>query len=112
MQATTAQMETLLKATQTTLAQAQEETRALRRALTAPTIQGQWGEMHLQRIVELAGMSPYCVEIQATVSGVNGVQRPDLLVKLSNGRTIVVDVKAPYDSYIQIHGSSHGIRNE
>ena len=43
-QATTTQMETLLKATQIALAQAQEETRALRRALTAPTIQGQQGD--------------------------------------------------------------------
>ncbi len=104
LQAITREMQTLLTATQTALAQAQEETAALRRALTAPTVQGQWGEMQLQRIVELAGMLPYCdFEPQVTLSGVNGVQRPDLLVRLSNGRTIVVDVKAPTDSYVQAY---------
>jgi DNA recombination protein RmuC len=106
LQTTTREMQTLLIATQTALAQSQQETAALRRALTATTIQGQWGEMQLQRIVELAGMLPYCdFEPQVTLSGVNGVQRPDLLVKLSNGRTIVVDVKAPVDTYIQAHES-------
>jgi len=103
---TTAQMQTLLTATQTALAQAREETVALRRALTATSIQGQWGEIQLQRIVELAGMFPYCdFEPQVTLSGRNSIQRPDLLVKLPNGRTIVVDAKAPIDSYIQAHAS-------
>ena len=106
LQTTTREMQVLLATTQTTLAQTQRETAALRRALTAPTIQGQWGEMTLRRIVELAGMVPYCdFEPQVTLSGVNGVQRPDLLVRLSNGRTIVVDAKAPYDSYVQAHES-------
>ena len=106
LRATTAQMQTLLTATQTALVQAREETVALRRALTSTSIQGQWGEIQLQRIVELAGMLPYCdFESQVTLSGRTGVQRPDLLVKLPNGRIIVVDAKAPIDSYIQAHAS-------
>lgn len=101
---TTSHMQTLLTATQTALAQAQQETAALRRALTSTNVQGYWGEMQLRRIVELAGMVPYCdFEPQVTLPGASGVQRPDLLVRLSNGRTIVVDVKAPINSYIQAH---------
>ncbi|GHO72597.1 hypothetical protein KSD_03680 [Ktedonobacter sp. SOSP1-85] len=88
------------------LAEARQETTAMRRALTATHVQGQWGEMQLRRIVELAGMLPYCdFEPQVTLSGAKGGQRPDLLVRLSNGRTIVVDAKSPIDSYIQAHAS-------
>lgn len=100
-------LQTLLTATQTALAQSQQEMAAMRRALTATNVQGQWGEMQLRRIVELAGMLPYCdFEPQATLAGTNGGQRPDLLVRLSNGRTIVVDAKSPIDTYIQAHASS------
>lgn len=107
LQETTSEMRTLLTATQTALAQSQQETIALRRALTSTNVQGHWGEMQLRRIVELAGMVPYCdFEPQVTLPGVNGTQRPDLLVRLSNGRTIVVDVKAPINSYIQAHANA------
>jgi len=99
-------LQTLLTATQTALFQSQQETAAIRRALTSTNVQGQWGEMQLRRIVELAGMLAYCdFEPQVTLPGANGDQRPDLLVRLSDGRTIVVDAKAPIDTYIQAHAS-------
>lgn len=99
-------LQTLLTATQTALAQSQQEMATMRRALTATNVQGQWGEIQLRRIVELAGMLSYCdLEPQITLPGANGGQRPDLLVRLSNGRTIVVDAKAPIDTYIQAHAS-------
>lgn len=107
LQTTTKDMQTLLEATQAALASAQTETVALRRALTSTSTQGQWGEMQLQRIVELAGMVSHCdFDSQKTLSGVNGKQqRPDLLVYLPNGRTIVVDVKAPINSFNEAHVS-------
>ena len=100
-------LQTLLTATQTALAQSQQEIVAVRRALTATNVQGQWGKIQLRRIVELAGMLPYCdFDTQSTFTGINGSQRLDLLVRLSNGRTIVVDAKSPIDTYIQAHASS------
>lgn len=88
------------------LAESRQETAAMRRALTAPTAQGQWGELQLRRIVELAGMLDHCdYDQQVTLSGTNGGQRPDLLVRLWNGRTIVIDAKSPLDTYISAHES-------
>ena len=84
--------------TQTTL---QDETRKLVTALRRPEVRGQWGEMTLKRLAELAGMVEHCdFYEQEQVRTDEGALRPDMIVRMPDGREIVVDVKTPLDAYI------------
>lgn len=78
------------------------ETQQLAQALRAPSVRGQWGELQLRRVCELAGMLAYCdFEPQVTMRGDGGTLRPDLIVRLPGERSIVVDAKAPLTGYLE-----------
>lgn len=78
------------------------ETVALSSALKSPTARGRWGEVTLERVVEVAGMSQYCdFDRQASVTTAEGRQRPDLVVRLPHGRSVVVDAKVPLGEYMK-----------
>jgi DNA recombination protein RmuC len=82
-------------------AELRSETRQLVAALRAPQVRGRWGEHQLRRIVEAAGMVEHCdfAEQVTATTDEQGV-RPDLLVKLHGGRSVVVDAKAPFEAYL------------
>lgn len=76
------------------------ETSNLVAALRSPNVRGNWGQMQLQRVAELAGMVQYCdFEVQATRQTEDGALRPDMIVRLPGGKTIVVDAKTPGDAF-------------
>lgn len=77
------------------------ETGKLVSALHKPGVRGRWGELTLRRMVEMAGMVAHCDFVeQGTVDGEGGRFRPDLVVNLPGGGAVVVDSKAPLDSFL------------
>jgi len=79
----------------------QQETRNLVTALRRPEVRGQWGELTLKRLAELAGMVEHCdFYQQESIKTDAGMLRPDMIVRMPDGREIVVDVKTPLDAYL------------
>jgi len=77
------------------------ETASLSTALRKPQVRGRWGEMHLRRAVELAGLVDRCdFTEQPSVSDGATLQRPDLVVNLVGGKHVVVDSKVPLDAFL------------
>ncbi len=85
-----------------TQVQLQTETARLVAALKRPEVRGQWGEISLKRLVELAGMTENCdFYEQEHHTGNEGAIRPDMIVRLPENRELIVDVKTPLDAYVE-----------
>jgi len=107
-------MEGYIKTLTTSQAQLQKETANLVIALRTPQVRGRWGELTLERVVELAGMSDYCdFKKQVTVDSETGRLRPDLIVRLPGDREIVVDAKVALDAFLDaVASTSEEQRND
>ncbi|MGX9294157.1 DNA recombination protein RmuC [Tsukamurella paurometabola] len=79
------------------------ETATLRSAMKSSTVRGRWGELQLERVVELAGLSRHC-DFSTQVGGAVGDARvrPDVVVHLAGGRDLAVDAKVPLDAYLHL----------
>ena len=78
----------------------QKDTNSLTKALSTPFVSGQWGEMQLRRVVEISGMIPYCDFVEQEQSDISRL-RPDMIIHLPGNRNIIVDSKAPLDTYMR-----------
>lgn len=101
-----AELRTQVNQMHTASTQLQSETRRLVNALRAPQARGRWGEVQLERIVELAGMVEHCdFSRQVTATGRTGdadsTVRPDLVVRLAGGKQVVVDAKVSLAAYLE-----------
>ena len=77
------------------------ETTSLATALRRPQVRGRWGELHLRRAVELAGLVARCdFDEQVSLRHDGAVLRPDLVVHLAGGKQVVVDAKVPLDAFL------------
>ena len=79
------------------------ETASLVDALRRPQARGRWGEVQLRRCVEYAGMIDRCdFSEQETLRATDGTAlRPDLVVRLAGGRSVVVDAKVTLAAYLE-----------
>ncbi len=78
-----------------------QETSKLSTALRMPGMRGQWGELSLKRIVEMAGMVEHCDFIeQVQRSNTERTIRPDMLIRMPDKRELIIDAKAPMDAYL------------
>jgi DNA recombination protein RmuC len=81
--------------------QLRDQTGNLVTALRRADVRGRWGEVQLRRIAELAGMIPHCdFDEQVTVKTIDGVQKPDMVVRLPAGRNLVIDAKTPMVAFL------------
>jgi DNA recombination protein RmuC len=96
--------------------QLSQQAQALVTALRRPEARGRWGELQLRRVVELAGMTARC-DFDEQVSTGDGTpsgstQRPDMVVRLAGGKSIVVDSKVPLAAYLEaVEASDDAVRN-
>jgi len=87
-----------LKGLATAQTSLQSETTKLSRSLRSTSTAGRWGELQLQRVVELAGMLENVDFIQQSAVG---DVRPDMIIRLPGGKSIAVDAKAPMQAYLE-----------
>jgi DNA recombination protein RmuC len=86
-----------------------DETGALVTALRRPNVRGQWGQMQLRRVVELAGLVNHCDFSEQTqlgdgrAAGQAGHLRPDIVVRLPGGKEVPVDAKAPLQALLDAY---------
>ncbi len=88
-------------------------TQSLTNALHTPHLRGRWGEMQLERVVELAGMTKHCdfsTQVHTATGGTS--VRPDLVVHLVGDRHVVVDAKVPLQAYLDAIAATDPVRRE
>ena len=90
------------------------ETAMLVSALRKPQARGRWGELQLRKCLEHAGMTERCdFSEQTTVSTSDGILRPDVVVRLVGGKSIVVDSKVTLAAYLEAHeATDDAVREE
>ena len=77
------------------------ETARLVQALRQPKTRGRWGEHQLRNVLEMAGMTEHVDFLeQPTIQGENGQLRPDVIIRVPGGKSIIVDAKTPLDAYL------------
>lgn len=70
-------------------------------ALRSPNVKGRWGEVNLRRILEFVGLINYCdFDEQVHMGFEESSYRPDCVITIPGSRRLIIDAKAPIESYL------------
>jgi DNA recombination protein RmuC len=100
----TGQIEAMRTGTERVSAEAAKLVNALR---NAPKARGRWGEQQLRNVLETCGLSEHCdfaTEV-SVVDGEGGRLRPDVVVRVPGGQSLVIDAKVSLNDYQDAFGS-------
>ncbi|HET9154252.1 MAG TPA: DNA recombination protein RmuC [Solirubrobacterales bacterium] len=81
-----------------------EQTERLGQALRNPKGRGDWGEVQLRRLVELAGMTEHVdFHLQKEIRTADARLRPDMIIQMPGNRRVAVDSKVALDALEDSH---------
>src|SRR5690348_11216102 len=98
------QIEAMRTGTERVSAEAAKLVNALR---NAPKARGRWGEQQLRNVLESCGLSEHC-DFATEVSiadGEGGKLRPDVVVRVPGGQSLVIDAKVSLNEYQDAFGA-------
>jgi len=100
----TGQIEAMRTGTERVSAEAAKLVNALR---NAPKARGRWGEQQLKNVLETCGLSEHCdfaTEV-SVADGEGGKLRPDVVVRVPGGQSLVIDAKVSLNEYQDAFGA-------
>ncbi|HEX6784556.1 MAG TPA: DNA recombination protein RmuC [Sphingomicrobium sp.] len=100
----TGQIEAMRTGTERVSAEAAKLVNALR---NAPKARGRWGEQQLRNVLESCGLSEHCdfaTEV-SVADGEGGRLRPDVVVRVPGGQSLVIDAKVSLNDYQDAFGA-------
>jgi DNA recombination protein RmuC len=98
------QIEAMRTGTERVSAEAAKLVNALR---NAPKARGRWGEQQLRNVLETCGLSEHCdfaTEV-SVADGEGGRLRPDVVVRVPGGQSLVIDAKVSLNDYQDAFGA-------
>jgi DNA recombination protein RmuC len=98
------QIEAMRSGTERVSSEAAKLVNALR---NAPKARGRWGEQQLKNVLESCGLSEHAdfqTEV-STVDGEGGRLRPDVIINVPGGQSLVIDAKVSLNAYQDAFGA-------
>ena len=97
------QIDAMRTGTERVSAEAAKLVNALR---NAPKARGRWGEQQLRNVLETCGLSEHCdFATEVSVATEEGRLRPDVVVRVPGGQSLVIDAKVSLNEYQDAFGA-------
>ena len=72
----------------------------------APKSRGRWGEQQLKNVLETCGLTENCdFQTEVSVQSEEGRLRPDVIIRIPGGRTLIIDAKVSLNAYQDAFGA-------